>query len=690
MENMKQNIVAIIQARMGSTRLPGKVMMDIMGKPLLWHVVRRVSASQYISKVVVATSLSKKDDLIEEFLKTHGIEFFRGSENDCLDRYYETAKKFKADVVVRITSDCPLICPEIIDKVITEYLEGDYDYVSNTIFYTYPDGCDVEVFSFTALQRAWKESKDTVEREHVTPYMRNSRKFRIKNVYNEIPVNPEEYKWSVDRVEDLIFVREVYNNLFSDDRIFSYEEIMNLLKKNPHLKRINTGAVMNEGYYRSMLQAKPVRKRRLKLDNSLKLKEKVMKLIPGCSQTFSKGPTQFVQGVSPVFIEKGKGSHVWDIDGNEFIDYAMALGPVILGHNYPAVTKAVKETLKKGTTFTLPHRLEGELAEMLCEIIPCAEMVRFGKNGSDATSGAVRLARAYTGRKKIACCGYHGWHDWYIGTTTRDRGIPEEVKNLTLTFEYNNIESLEKIFAENPFQIACVIMEPVGVIEPKDDFLIKVRQLTQKNGALLIFDEVVTGFRFSLGGAQEYFKVIPDLACFGKAMANGFPISAIVGKKDIMDLFEEIFYSFTFGGEIVSLSAAIATIKELMEKNVINHIWEQGRKIKDGYNVIVKELGLEDYTQCLGYPPRSVITFKNKEGKDNLVLKSLFQQECIKRGILFTGAHNICFSHSERDIYNTLRVYNTVLKFIVKVLEKNGEFIQYLNGEPVKPIFRKL
>jgi glutamate-1-semialdehyde-2,1-aminomutase len=688
MAKIKKNIVAIIQARMGSTRLPGKVLMEICGKPLLWHVVNRVSYSKYISQIVIATSTNPKDDEIEEFAKKYKLKVFRGSENDCLDRYYKAAKKYKADVVVRITADCPLICPEIIDKVISEYIKGKFDYVTNSIIYTYPDGVDVEVFSFEALEKAWEEAKDPVEREHVTVYIRNSGKFKIKNVVNDKPVDPQGYKWSVDRIEDLEFVREVYKHLYKDNEIFSYDDIMDLLNRYPEIKNINSNSLVDEGYYRSLMGAQKVKPKKIKISNSLKLKRKISELIPGCSQTFSKGPTQFVQGVAPVFLEKGKGSHVWDVDGNEYIDYAMALGPIILGHNYPAVTEAVKEILEKGTTFTLPHRLEGELAEILCEIIPCAEMVRFGKNGSDATSGAVRVARAYTGRDKIACCGYHGWHDWYIATTTRNKGIPEEVKKLTLTFEYNNIETLEKIFEENKNQIACVIMEPVGVVEPKDNFLQKVKELTHKNGAILIFDEVVTGFRFSLGGAQEYFNVIPDLACFGKAMANGYPISAIVGKKEIMKLFEEVFYSFTFGGEIVSIAAAIATIKELKEKKVIEYIWEQGRKLKDGYNLFVKELGLEKYTQCIGYPPRTVITFKDKDGNEDLLLKSLFQQECIKRGILFTGAHNICFSHTNKDIDYTLRVYRTVLEIIKDAIERN-KVRELLEGEPVEPVFRR-
>lgn len=673
---------------MGSSRLPEKVLADIEGKPMLWHLIERTKKSKLIEKIILAITTKKEDDSIVKLAEEKKIEYFRGSKNDVLDRYYQTAKKFKIDIVARITADCPLICPEIIDKVISEYLKGNYDYVTNTLVYTYPEGCDIEVFSFEALKKSWKECKDFIEKEHVTPYIRNSGRFKTKNVESESPVDPREYKWSVDKIEDLKFVREVYRHLYKDGRVFSYKKIMNLLKRYPELKQINSRAILNEGYYKSIFKLPKIKSRKPKIKNSLILKRKAKRLIPDCSQTFSKGPSQFVQGTAPVFLEKGKGSHVWDVDGNEYIDYAMALGPVILGHGYPTVTDAVKKALAKGTTFTLPHRLETGLAELLYEVIPCAEMVRFGKNGSDATSGAVRVARAYTGRDKVACCGYHGWQDWYIATTSRNKGVPEKVKNLTLPFEYNKIETLKKIFKENRKQIACVIMEPVGIVEPRDNFLQKVKELTHKNSALLIFDEVVTGFRLSLGGAQEYFKVIPDLACFGKAMGNGFPISAIVGKREIMQLFEEVFYSFTFGGEIISITSAIATIKELRDKNVIQYLWEQGRKIKDGYNTLAKEHGLEKHTRCVGLSPRTVVVFKNKKEEDELILKSLFQQECIKRGVLFTGGHNICFSHSNKDVDYTLRVYSTVLEILKRAIQKRN-VREVLKGKPARPVFRK-
>jgi glutamate-1-semialdehyde 2,1-aminomutase/spore coat polysaccharide biosynthesis protein SpsF len=663
--------------------------MKIMGKPLLWHLLERLKNAKLIDRIIVATTFNPKDKVILNFVKDYGIEVFCGDEDDVLDRFYKVALKASIKNIVRVTPDCPLLCPEIVDKVVKEYLKGGYDYVSNTLVYTYPNGCDVEVFSFRALEKAWKECKDSVDREHVTTYIRNSGKFKIKNVENEEPVDPCEYKWSVDRIQDLEFVRQVYKHLYRDGKIFSYKDIMKLLKKYPEIKRINNKAVINEGYYRSFLDVSKVKPVKLKIKKSLKLKKKIETAIPDCSQTFSKGPSQFVQGVAPVFLEKGKGSHIWDVDRNRYLDYTMALGPIILGYNYPKINEAVKKILKKGITFTLPHRLEGRLAEILCDIIPCAEMVRFGKNGSDVTSGAVRLARAYTGRDKIACCGYHGWQDWYIATTTRNKGIPEQAKKLTLTFEYNKIESLEKIFKENKNQIACVIMEPVGIIEPQDNFLQKVKDLTHKNRALLIFDEVITGFRLSLGGAQEYFKVVPDLACFGKAMGNGFPISAIVGKEEVMKLFKEVFFSFTFGGEIISIAASITTIKEIKEKNVIFYLWEQGRKIRDGYNILVREYGLQKYTQCIGYPSRTIITFKNDKNQNWWELKSLFQQECIKRGILFTGNHNICFSHTSKDIDYTLRVYRTVLEIIKDAIKKN-KVKELLKGQPVKPVFRKV
>ena len=416
--------------------------------------------------------------------------------------------------------------------------------------------------------------------------------------------------------------------------------------------------------------------------------ERAERVIPGGTQTFSKSRTQFPEGACPLFIQRGQGSHVWDVDGNEYIDYAMALCPAILGYNHPAVNAAVERQMKDGILFTLPHPLEVEASEQLTEIIPCAEMVRFAKNGSDATSGAVRVARAYTGRDIIACCGYHGWNDWYIGTTTRAAGVPKAVREQTKTFRYNDIASLEKVLTEHPNQVAAVIMEPMGLDFPRDNFLQKVKDLAHKHGALLIFDEVVTGFRWSLGGAQEYFKVTPDMGCFGKAMSNGYPMSCVVGRRDVMKVFDEVFFSFTFGGEALSLAAHLATVKVLRAEPVIPQIWARGEKLLNGYNRLARDSGLEKVTRAHGVGCRHVLEFLDESGQPHLEAKSLFQQEVVQNGVLYGPGNNTSYAHSEDDIEKTLEAYAEALK-VLKQGYEGGLFKKLLKGKTVTPVFRK-
>ena len=679
-------LAAIIQARMGSTRLPGKTLAKVGGTPLLDLLIQRVKQSSLIEEVIIATTTEARDDVLVELAQQLKIPYFRGSEKNVLDRFYQTAKQFGVDHIVRVTPDCPLLDPKVMDTVIEAYKPGDYDYVTNTLRYTYPDGLDVEVFSFTALERAWAEASLPSEREHVTAYMRNSEKFRLFNV--ESPMDLSHFKWSVDTQDDLRFVESVLGKLASKGNEFGIQDVIEVVRNHPELSSINQQSVVNEGYYKSLIDDPPVPAHDLPMERSQELLTRARDLIPSATQTFSKAPNQFVQGVAPTFLARGQGSHVWDVDGNEYIDYPMALGPVILGHNYPSVTEAVTRQIQDGAAFSLSHPLEVELAELLVEHIPCADMVRFGKNGSDATSGAVRAARAYTGREIIACCGYHGWQDWYIGTTTRNLGVPQAVRELTVPFVYNDIGSLQQIFAQHPGQVAGVIMEPVGVVDPEDGFLGKVRDLAHREGAVLIFDEIITGFRLALDGAQGYYGVVPDLACYGKAMANGLPLSAVVGNRDIMEIFDEIFFSFTAGGEAVSLAASVATIKEIRDENVIGHIWAQGRKLQDGYNILSKEFGLGQVTACVGLPPRTVVTFQDPGGVDALVIKSLFQQECLRRGVLFSGGHNICYSHSDQDIHKTLMVYRTVLEYLAQAVGE-GDVLERLDGKPVEPVFRQ-
>lgn len=409
-------------------------------------------------------------------------------------------------------------------------------------------------------------------------------------------------------------------------------------------------------------------------------------LIPAHTQTLAKGPGQWIKGVAPKYLVKGKGSHVWDADGNEYIDYNMGIGPISLGYCYDKVDEAIKNQLADGITFSLMHPLEVEVAELVKSVVPNTESVRYSKTGCDITTAAVRLARAFTGREKVLCCGYHGWHDWYISVTDRNKGIPEAVKDLTYTISYNDIQSVIDSIDKDT---ACVILEPFVFEEEKNNFLQELRKVCDEYGTLLIFDEMWTGFRIAKGGAQEYFNVKADLACFSKAVANGMPISILTGRADVMQLLEkDVFFFTTFGGEALSLAATKATLTEIVEKNLPEVLDRQGKKLKDGYNKIASELGM-NYTSCAGYNCRTIMTFNGDVSECNpLEMKSLVQQEMIKRGVLWGGFHNMCLSHTDEDIEYTLKAYKEVLPILKKAVdEKNVK--SYLKGEPVEPVFRK-
>jgi glutamate-1-semialdehyde 2,1-aminomutase len=420
---------------------------------------------------------------------------------------------------------------------------------------------------------------------------------------------------------------------------------------------------------------------------SEELLERALKTIPLGSQTFSKSKTQYPYGVSPYFISRAQGSRVWDVDGNEYIDFVNSLCAVTLGYNDPDVTVAVKNQLEDGLIFSLPHPLEMQVAEKIVEMVPCAEMVRFGKNGSDATSGAIRLARAYTSHDHVAVCGYHGWQDWYIGSTTRNKGVPQATRDLTQTFTYNDIDSLHKIFKDHPGQVAAVIMEPMNTTEPKDGFLQAVKELTHQQGAVLIFDETITGFRYANGGAQEYFGVTPDLATFGKGLANGYPVSAVAGKADIMRMMEEIFFSFTFGGETLSLAAAKATLTKLERQPVIETTWRQGRKVIDGVNDRILRHNLGTIISTGGKACWSFLLFRDTEAYSQWDIKTLFLQEVFARGILAIGTHNMSYAHSDADIARLLTVYDEVFALIAEGIS-NKNLKERLRTKTLVPLFK--
>ena len=409
--------------------------------------------------------------------------------------------------------------------------------------------------------------------------------------------------------------------------------------------------------------------------------------IPLGSQTFSKSRTQYPVGISPLFISRARGCHVWDIDGNKYLDMVGALAAITLGYKDKGQNAAIKRQLSSGISFSLPGKLEAEVAEKLVELIPSAELVRFGKNGSDATSAAVRIARAYTGREKIMVCGYHGWQDWYIGSTTRNKGVPKVVSDLTIPFAFNDLEMFRNLVEINKGLIAAVVMEPMNAVFPNPQFLEEIRRITHREGIVLVFDETITGFRFAKGGAQELFGVTPDLSTFGKGIANGMPLSAIVGRREVMLEMEEIFFSGTFGGELLSLAAAKYVLSKVENSDLIAKLSRLGSQISDGLNELIKLTGLQEVLKLSGHPSWTFLNWSPSAEYSVDQIKTLFLQEMFDQNILILNSHNVNYSMTDKDVKQLLKAYKKTLQTISESLAKN-DLQKRLKVQPLPPLFK--
>jgi glutamate-1-semialdehyde 2,1-aminomutase len=433
----------------------------------------------------------------------------------------------------------------------------------------------------------------------------------------------------------------------------------------------------------------------LKFDRSRELQQKSHHLIPGGAHTYAKGDDQYPE-LAPGFIARGKGCHVWDIDDNEYIEYGMGLRSVTLGHAYEPVVEAAYKQMLLGINFTRPAPIESECAEKLLNLIEGAEMVKFAKNGSDVTTAALKLARAYTGRDLVAICGDHPFFstdDWFIGSTAMSAGIPVATQNSTIKFKYNDLTSVQALFDLYPEQIACLFMETETAEAPTNNFLHELKQLCHANGALLILDEIITGFRWHLGGAQKIHGIVPDLCCFGKAMGNGLSIAALVGKREIMELGglqhdrERVFLlSTTFGAESHSLAAALATMQIYEREPVIEHLYRQGERLKIGINQAIANHQLEGYFELVGKPCNLVYATRDADRERSQSFRTLFLQEIIKRGVIAPSLV-VSYSHTDADIDRTIEAISSALKVYRMALSDGVE--QYLIGRPVKPVFRK-
>lgn len=692
------NVAVLIQARLGSTRLPNKVlnMIDVGGylHPILGFQIKRLQRHLPAGYVLgVVTTGSPADDQIKQLCEEYSIYCFRGSENDLVDRYYNSALEINADVVVRVTSDCPLLDPNLIVLAVEKLVAEQLDFVGTCepLPTTFPDGMDVSVFSFAALESTYINANKYSDREHMTFYVSDpNNDFKIGKL--DCDKDLSSYRICLDYPDDLDLIKEVVKHSDGKSLDLTMEEIIEIID-NFHLKELNSGHKFGEGWKsafdKDLEFGGGAQNFASKLCHDItdKLWEEQIKYIPGGAQTFSKMPNAHVKGAAPKLLLRGSGSRVWDLDGNEYVDFVLGLGPVILGHSYKKIDDAYYNCARNYfVTPSIGHPLEAVLAKKLSELIPSCEMVRYGKNGSDATAGAVRLARGITRRNLVACCGYHGWQDWFIGQTPRNRGIPECIGDMTISFKYNDIKSLERIFRDNKDDLACVIMEPIGSEEPGETFLHDVRELCDKNGALLIFDEVVTGFRFNLGGAQKLFNVIPDLSCFGKAIANGYPLSVIAGKAKYMKEYEDVFFSFTYGGELPAIAAALKTIEVLERTNALVKIDELGLRLIQGLNTVVKEEGIS-FFRAYGRGPWPKYEFDAVGYYTTNELLTLFQQELVRQGFLTRTTPFICFTHSNADIDNLVEASRKALRVVKKSID-DKKVLENIDGEIIQTIIR--
>lgn len=674
-----KKIIAIVQARMGSSRLPNKVMKKISGVPMIEILLSRLAKSQLISKIILATSDDPKNKELIDHVIDIGFEVFVGSEHDVLNRYYECAKKYKADTVIRITGDCPLVDYRLVDLCINEFNSSFVDYLSNVDPPTYPDGLDIEVFKFKALEKANQSGKNPLDREHVTKFIRESKEFDKGLIKSKIDYS--FLRWTVDEEKDLNLIKSIFEN-FHDDIHFAWEDVIALWKNNPKLFDLNISTQRNEG---------------LHMGKGQKLWKRAKEIIPGGNMLLSKRSEMFLPDLWPSYFSKAKGCKVWDLDGKEYLDMSiMGIGTNILGYGHPDVDLAVKANIDNGNMSTLNCPEEVFLAEKLIEIHPWAQMVKLARSGGEANAIAIRIARAASGKEKVAICGYHGWHDWYLaanlgGDKSLDghllpglepNGVPRNLRNTIYPFEYNNFEQLEKL----------VELEGIGVIKmevsrnkgPENQFLEKVRKLATEKNIVLIFDECTSGFRQSFGGLHKIFNVEPDMAMFGKALGNGYAITAIIGKKEVMEAAQTTFISSTFWTERIGPTAALKTLEVMERINSWDYITSTGLTIRDYWKKLALEFNLE--IELWGLPALSGFTIKSNQA---LQYKTLITQEMLQKGYLASNSIYVCIDHTEKIIQDYIDNLRPVFKLISQC-EDGMDINQLLNGPVCHAGFKRL
>ena len=666
-----RNVVAIVQARMGSTRFPRKVMRPLAGTPMIGVLLERLRCSRLIDTIVLATSTHERDDALAEYVEGLGVQVSRGSEADVLDRFYRAATAAGASSIVRITGDCPLIDAAVVDAVIALYESSGVDYASNVQPPTFADGLDTEVFSYAALEKAWREATEPGDREHVTPYIRRENVFRRIN-HARTPDESHE-RWTVDEPSDFEIVEHLINH-FHPRRDFSADEVRAVRKEHPDWFMANKHIARNEGQ---------------QMGTGQKLWKRAKSVIPGGSMLLSKRAEMFLPEQWPAYFSRAKGCRVWDLDGRELIDMSlMGIGTNTLGYGQPEVDDAVRATVDNGNMSTLNCPEEVYLAERLVELHPWADMVRFARSGGEANAVAVRIARAASGRDRVAICGYHGWHDWYLAANLADdqhldghllpglapRGVPRNLRGSVVPFNYNSFEELERVAADP--EVGVIKMEVARNHGPAAGYLERVRQLATERNIVLIFDECTSGFRQTFGGLHKLYGVEPDMAVFGKALGNGYAITAAIGRREIMEAAQGTFISSTFWTERIGPTAGLKTLEVMERVKSWERITEIGRDIGKRWEQLATRHQLP--IQIAGLP--SLINF-NFPVPQMLQYKTLIAQEMLKKGYLAATAVYTCTEHTPTIVDQYTEALDGIFALVREC--ENGRSVESLLEGPV-------
>jgi len=672
-------IVAIVQARMGSTRLPHKVMKPINGVPMIELLLMRLSKAKEIGQIVVATSTDPRNTPLAEHVRSLGYACETGSENDVLDRYVQAAEAHGADVVVRITGDCPLVDPQLVDDCIRQFKVNRRDYFSNIAPPSYPDGLDIEVVTLAALQRARRESDKAYDHEHVTPYVRESGLFSVASVQNDVDLS--ERRWTVDDPEDFEVITKVFQH-FAPNIHFGWRQVLELQRTQPELFLANQNIKRNMG---------------ATMGTGQKLWQRAKNVIPGGNMLLSKRAEMFLPEQWPAYYSKAKACKVWDLDGKEYIDMSiMGIGTNTLGYGHPEVDAAVMRTVQAGNMSSLNCPEEVYLAEKLIELHPWADMVRLARSGGEANAMAIRIARAASGRDKVAICGYHGWHDWYLSANLGDdksldghllpglepNGVPRNLKGTVFPFQYNRFDELEHLVSAH--DIGVIKMEVVRNLGPENDFLHKVRKLASERNIVLIFDECTSGFRETFGGLHKKFGVEPDMAMFGKAMGNGYAITATIGRREVMQAAQSTFISSTFWTERIGPTAALKTLEVMERIKSWETITQTGLAIRQKWQALADRYGLA--ISHWGLPALTGFSFQSP---NTLAYKTLITQEMLAKGYLAGNSVYVCIEHTSEIVDDFFAALDPVFAMI-KECEEGRDVLSLLKGPVCHGGFKRL